>query len=108
MSHEAWNTGVKPLTPAEANIAKASSIPDGVIAAVNELLAEQGNRSHIILYQDDVMDRVLAHMDSVTRQEVFKNKWLDFENLFQSVGWAVEYDSPAYNESYKAHWIFTK
>jgi hypothetical protein len=41
-----------------------------------------------------------------TRQQVFDNNWLDVEDIFRKAGWKVNYEKPAYNESYPASFKF--
>lgn len=62
--------------------------------------------------------RFLEHVDPVvdesnmpwyyaaTRQQVYDNKWLDFEPLYRKVGWKVEYYKPGFIEAGKAFWRF--
>lgn len=52
------------------------------------------------------MDRILAALPNVKRQEIFDNGWLDIETVYEDSGWSVEYDKPGYNESYEASWTF--
>lgn len=96
---------VKPFSPKEAEEAKISNIPDEVLEAVNELLSESYS-SRIVLLQDKVINRVISKMENISRQDIFENKWLDFEPVYRKQGWCVEYDKPAYNDSYGAHWVF--
>jgi hypothetical protein len=44
----------------------------------------------------------------VSRQEVFDNQWLDIEDIYREAGWKVSYDKPAYNETYKAYFTFSR
>jgi hypothetical protein len=45
-------------------------------------------------------------MMSYKREDVFKNGWLNVEHLYETHGWKVEYDKPAYNEDYPATFKF--
>ena len=102
--------GIKPINPDKVQAAKNQLIPDGVIGAFNELIAEKwiaGTRSASFT-QDEVIDRVLIKMPGVTRQELFERHYLDVEPKYRAVGWIVEYDKPGYSESYKAHFTFKK
>jgi len=98
---------VKPITPEEARNNKKLVIPDEVIQVVNEMLVRELSNNRATLYQDEIMAEVLKRMPHLTSNDVYKNKYFDFEPLFEAQGWDVKYDSPAYNESYRAHFIFT-
>ena len=54
------------------------------------------------------MLEILATNADLTRQTVFDNGWLDVEEAHRAAGWRVEYDKPAYNESYDAFFVFSK
>lgn len=97
---------IKPITPEEARNNKKLAIPDEVIQVVNELLVRELNGSYATLYEDEIVAEVLKRMPHLTRESVFKNKYLDFEPLFRESGWDVKYDSPGFNESYLAHYVF--
>jgi hypothetical protein len=105
---------VKPISPQKAQEAKAFSIPEYVIAAVNELLVKKvhptANVQHVVLKQDTVVEAIIAKAAEggldVTAQYLFDEHYLDFEALFSSAGWRVVYDKPGYNESYEAFWKF--
>ena len=98
---------VKPFTPDEARNNKKHIIPDEVIQVVNELLVRELNGSYASLYEDEIVAEVLKRMPHLTRESVFKNKYLDFEPLFREQGWDVKYDSPGYDESFRAYFTFT-
>ena len=89
---------VKPISPNEIK----KVIPDFVIEAVNELIAEKVNsQNHATVLQKHIVDRVKSKTD-----QDFDYAWLDFENVFRDAGWNVNYDKPAYCESYDAYFEF--
>ncbi len=93
---------VKPLSPAELKVAKESALPDAVFEVVNLLLTKS-----TIVRQCDVME-MLTKKFGVTREQVFEEKWLDFEGAYRRRGWDVAYDKPGFNESsYEPFWKFT-
>lgn len=98
---------VKPFSPDQAKEAKIHTIPDPVIEAVNELLAENYG-TYINLKQDKVIKRILSKMPNVTKHHLFDNNWLDFEPVYRKEGWEVEYDKSGHNESYEATWTFKR
>jgi hypothetical protein len=103
---------MKPLSPNEIVIKKATSIPEFVIEAVNNVLAKEYNGSQAILLQEDIINEILriynsTRHDDISREHIFKSGWLDFEGLFSQAGWNVEYDKPGYNETYPPRFTFT-
>jgi hypothetical protein len=88
---------IKPITPKEAKKQKVANIPAEVILAVNQLITEKlGSTGTCIFTQTDIVERILAlfkNADShCSRDMIFDNKWLDFEPLFEAVGWNIKYD----------------
>lgn len=98
---------VKPISPSEVIDKKKETIPNEVIEAFNELIAENfdGHSSHV--EQNEVISLIVNKL-SIAREYIFKKHWLDVEDIFREAGWEVEYDKPGYNESYSAYFIFTK
>jgi hypothetical protein len=97
----------KPITPEQVQIQKGSSIPDAVYEVVNQLLIKKFSAGRATLMQDDIVEGIVARM-GVSRASIFDNGWLDIESAYESVGWHVTYDKPAYNETYKASFCFTR
>jgi hypothetical protein len=97
---------VKPIRPKEVSRKKKASIPYAVFEAFNELVTENydPNSRCAIVRQDDVVNRIVQKEHS--RKEVFDKGWLDIEEIYAKHGWKVEYDSPAYNESYPSTFRF--
>ena len=101
--------GVEPILPSEVQEIKNSQIPDYIIEAFNELIAENWNMHKSLILQKDAMSRVLEKApEGVTSEEIFANKWFDIEPLFRSKGWKVKYDKPAYCETYEPSFEFSK
>lgn len=104
----------QPMSPDEALKAKGFSIPEPIIAAVNELLvaAIRPNVTTIILKQKDILALAIRKFKeadmSVTEGQIYKEGWMDFEPIFEKVGWKVSYDKPGYCESYEAFFEFSK
>lgn len=100
---------IKPITPDEAYEQRLKSVHPGIIDVVNTILKREfvSHNSVIIIRQDDIIQAFLATHSS-TRQEIFDNKWLDFESIYKDAGWHVLYDKPGYNESYSAYFKFSK
>ncbi len=98
---------VKPITPDEVASHKALVIPEAVMKVWNDLIAKNwtGRKSQVM--QDEAVKAIMSATD-VKRNEVFDNRWLDIEPIYRQAGWHVEYDKPAYNESYEASFTFTR
>jgi len=116
----AWQTrhphlgeAVRPITPETVRDQHTSLIPEEVIEAFNEMIAEEWNGHSAKVKQDAVMARILLKLATneeyrdVTRDQVFTRRWLDVEDTFRHAGWEVEYDKPAYNETYTATFTFS-
>ncbi len=93
-----------PISPSDIPAAKAEHIPEDVFEIVNGLLAANFTAGRALFYQDDILAALEAKGHD--RQDVFDKGYLNFEEAYRAQGWKVEYDKPAYNESYRAHFIF--
>ena len=106
---------MKPISPKDASLKAITKFPKEVIETFNELIIENlkvigvtagVKKATASFTQDTVVARICTKMD-ITRSEVFDNKYLDIEPLFEGEGWFVEYDKPAYNENYPSKFTFT-
>ena len=98
----------KVISPDE--IVLEDQIPEFVIEAVNNLLKKKFMGGEAYILQNEIMAEALSLCpdSEITRQQIFKNKWMDFEPLFEKNGWSVRYDKSGYNESYEANFTFKK
>ena len=96
---------IKPITPDQVVATKAKVIPPEVGEAFNELIAKNFTKGVSVVVQRQVVDLITARLD-VDSDEVFENRWLDIEEIYEEAGWSVVYDKPAYNESYPATFTF--
>ncbi len=97
----------KPITPNEVSQLKQELLPEPVIAVINSMIAK--NYSSTSRSSRFTQDELVEEMERVTRcsrNEIFDNHWLDFEDVYEAHGWKVKYDKPAYNESYAASFTF--
>lgn len=112
---------IKPIRPDEVQEKVNAEIPDFVIQAVNELIAKNWDGSSCTLLQKDIIERAEEILAEQIREKYRKNNqhgdywlpefnydWLNFEELFRSVGWKVYYDKPGYCETYDASFKFEK
>lgn len=98
---------ITPITPDEIVEEQSRRIPEKVIGVYNDLLVREWDGSRAIIYQDEVINDITAVMD-ISRDEVFRRKYLNIECIFKKVGWKVKYNKPAYGEEFKTNFLFTK
>jgi hypothetical protein len=96
----------KPITPQEVTLLKASSIPDAIFEAFNELIAENFNGHSSSFTEKKVVTRIVQK--GISSKTAYDNNWLDVEPLYRKAGWKVEYDKPGFNESYEATFSFSR
>ena len=97
---------IKPIRPDEimANLEKI--LPTVVITAVNNLLTKNFRGGSITIRQKDIAAEIMRIDESIIENEIYENKWMDFEEVYRKYGWSVSYDKPGYNESYDATFEF--
>ena len=96
---------IEPIKPSEV----MQIIPEWVIAGANECILEHYRelRKESKFTQNELIDFVLKKApEGVTRETLFDNCWLDIEPVYRKVGWKVDYDCPAYCETYEANFTF--
>jgi hypothetical protein len=98
---------VSPYSPAQAKEERAQTTPAAVITVVNELLAQRSENQRITITQEEVVEALIERF-IIPRENIFLNYMLNFESAYRANGWNVEYDKPGWNESYKAHWVFSQ
>ncbi len=99
---------VKPITPQQAAKLKDSHIPDAVIEAFNELIAENLKYGKNATVMQNLAIRRIKTKMSVTSEKLFEEGWMDVEPIFRKAGWSVKYDSPCRDENYEPHYVFSK
>ena len=101
---------VKPLSPEEVGLEKKTKISSSpMIETFNKLLVKNfrvGGTS-VTLLQKDIINAFLQENPSYTRERIFEEHILDFEEIFRDAGWKVYYDRPAYYETYEPSFEFT-
>ena len=99
---------MKVFTPSDARREAHKNIPDFVIKAFNELLAENWNEKEIKLEQYNIVERILAHADgSILRSDIFKKNWLDVEPIYENNGWIVKFVKNPYYDYDHNYFLFT-
>lgn len=113
-------TGIKivvPLKPSDVSDlslkAEIDNVPAYVVEVVNALIVKNFVRSiqAARIMQDVLIATILscpaALARGLTRDQLYAEQMLDFEEVFRSHGWKVSYDRPAYNENYEASFKFS-
>jgi hypothetical protein len=95
---------VKPIRPEEVGDQQMEDFPDAVFEAFNEMIAANNNQGHHTFKVKDVV--ALMVKKGLKSKEIHENGWLDIEAAYKKAGWDVEYDGPAYNETYNATFTF--
>jgi len=96
---------VKPIKASEIDTKRKEAIPDAVFEVFNELITKSYSGGSATVYQKGVVEMLIAK--GLNRKEIFDNHWLDVEGIYRKAGWKVEYDKPAFNETYEARFIFS-
>lgn len=99
---------VEPIRPDEIVQLKRNLIPDFVYIAFNRMIAKKFNGSYASFTQEEIIKEILSLNTEYDRTHIFEEKWLDVENIYREYGWWVEYDKPAFNETYDATFTFTQ
>jgi hypothetical protein len=110
---------IKPITPDEVVkvvIHKAKAvIPEYVFEAFNYLISKNFGNGSATVMQNEVIDRIISKVNvhrhqsrAITPEYLVDNHFLDVEDVYREAGWQVEYDKPAYCETYEASFKFTK
>lgn len=106
---------VTPIRPDDVIAHRRATIPDFVIEAFNTCIAKAYANGTAVVYQDDVVAAVLCSMPSedgssttAARDRIFREHWLDVEDLYRVQGWIVTYDKPVYNENCRASFTFKR
>lgn len=95
----------KPISPKK--VKKIISFPKEVITIFNDLITKHWNGSEAHFTQTEAVDLITKKL-KISSQKIFDNHWLDVEPVYRQAGWIVEFDQPAYCESYEASFKFKK
>ena len=95
---------IAPIKPKDVVKQKAQAFPPEVIEAFNELIAKEWGGGYARVFQKDAVKLIVEK--GIKESEIWKNNWLDVEDIFRKNGWKVEYDKPGYCESYAAFFVF--
>jgi len=93
----------RPIRPSDF---KSPLIPDQVIEAFNELIAEKFNNNSAIITIDDAKNRIVLKME-IDYDEINMN-WLNVERIYREVGWKVHFDHACAADDYESYYVFKK
>ena len=94
-----------PMKPSEVRAWKTEGIPEPVFEVSNRLIAEAWD-GRMAIFAKTLAATLVAKSLSITEQEVYNRHLLNVEESYRAEGWDVEYDRPAYNETYDATFTF--
>ena len=97
---------VEALRPEDVVGEKLRTLPGEVLEAFNELISQDYVGGRATVLQNEVVRLMVAK--GLSRADIFKNGWLDVEEIYRAAGWKVEYDKPGYNESYEPSFTFIR
>ncbi len=97
---------IKPVSPKEIIDNLEHIIPQAVLRAVNELLKEKFRGSSVAIKQKEII-RLAQNYDNSLVGKFFENHYLDFEKVYQKVGWKVSYHKPDRDESFQEYFEFS-
>lgn len=101
------NVTGRAIRPDEIAKKKAAIFPVEVIEAFNVLIAKNFTNGRANVTQEDAIKAICSSL-GISRVEVFKNHYLDIEEVFREAGWSVKYDKPGWDENYGAFFIFER
>ncbi len=87
---------VKAMTPKEVSVNKLAEIPGFVIEAFNNLLKLDFHprAGYAILKKEDVINEIIKLAPyELSREEIYKYRYLDIEGVFTLQGWDVSFDN---------------
>ena len=102
---------VMALTPEVAFINFYKSVPDAVLECWNEAIMENlqvsGQKNVSSSFTLKYLSKKIQKKMNCNFEQAKKAGWFDLEKVFRDQGWKVEYDQPAYNESYDSTYYFS-
>lgn len=98
-----------PITPDEALAQRGPQIPDLMFKVVNDLIVRKLHHDTAYISETEIIAEFLVSAGSTwSREVIYQQRALDFEQFYRRAGWIVTYDKPAHNENYPAIFIFRR
>lgn len=95
---------VKPLSPSEVKY----NIPDFVIETVNKMIEKKFRGDTFTFKAKELIELGQSTGQGDTNKDWYKEKWMDFEDIYRKTGWKVEYEQASYGESsFDSYYRFT-
>jgi hypothetical protein len=93
---------VEPIKPRELTSLpnQVRLLPNEVIEAFNELIVEKWDGSSSVILQIEAISKILRKFkfQGLTRQQIFRRRYLEIEGIFRKVGWKVTYSRPSHSQ----------
>lgn len=96
-----------PISPDEVGEYQHRTFPQEVFDAFNELISANFDGRSANVLQEEAANLIAAKLD-IEKRVVYNKGYLNIEPAYRAAGWKVEYDKPAYCESYDANFTFRK
>jgi len=99
---------MKAITPNEVLENRERYIHPDIIKVVNEILSQRFIRNSVCkITVKEIWEKFHILNPEFDKKLLFKEKHMDFEDVYRKSGWVVQYDGPAYNETYDAFFKFS-
>jgi hypothetical protein len=82
------------VTPIKPSDVVSRPMPDVVLTACNELILKNFKRDYSVVFQSELIERILELDKTITKKDLFDCGWLDIEPLYRKVGWKVKFKNP--------------
>lgn len=99
---------MKPITPKEAREKQLKDIPPYVIDAVNSLIVEKLFGKRAIITKKSIIEKIIDKSIFLTEEQIYKRGYLNFEPIFEEVGWKVIYMKPDWSDTWEPYFEFTE
>lgn len=99
---------MKPIRPDEVIEKKQQYLPPEVFEAFNELIVKHWNGVYASFGYEEVAKLIAKKLNFKSSNTVYDENLLDVEDVYEEVGWHVETDQPAFNETYPSTFKFSK
>ena len=99
------DSDIRPISPAEAIIARSKNFSDKAIEAFNELIVKNFANNHSVVTFKSVV--ALMREMGTNVEAVYSNDWLRVEDAYRAQGWKVKYSEPDHGEKFDSYFDFS-
>lgn len=96
---------MKPIKPSEIKPIQNSKIPEQVIEVFNKFLVDKFDGKQAVLDMDTVAKAAAMFLE-ITTAELYDNKWMDVESIFEAEGWSVTFIKGPYYSETRPYYVF--